>query len=178
MERSRKIVLAAHCLLNTNAKVDGLSTEKACAKKLIYHLIEHDYGIIQLPCVEMDMCGTSRWGQVKDQLDHPHFRDRCEELLRPVVYQVEDYLSNGYQVAAVIGVDGSPTCGVGRTCRGEWSGEIGERYHTMEKARTCRMSGESGVMMDVLREMLKNRNITIPFRAVDEEDSDHFLLNI
>ena len=170
MERSRKMVVISHCLLNMNAKVEGLALDRGCAKKIIYHLIEQDYGMIQLPCVELDMCGINRWGQVKNQLNHPHFRSRCEELLRPVVFQIEDYLASGYQVAAVIGVDGSPTCGVNRTCVGAWSGEIGEQYHTMEKGATCRMVQEAGVMMDVLKEMLKNRNINIPFTAIDEEN--------
>lgn len=178
MNRSKKIVVVAHCLLNTNVKVDGISVERACAKKLIYYLIEKDYGIIQLPCVEMDMCGIRRWGQVKTQLNHPRYRERCEELLHPIVCQIEDYLVNGYQIKAVIGVDGSPTCGVDRTCIGDWYGEIGEQYGTMEKAATCKMVKEAGVMMDVLQKMLKNRNIVIPFMALNEEDLDRFLLDI
>ncbi len=176
MERSRKMVVISHCLLNMNAKVEGLALNKGCAKELVLSLIENDFGIIQLPCVELDMCGINRWGQVKSQLNHPHFRNRCEELLQPVVYQIEDYLANGYQIAAVIGVDGSPTCGVNRTCIGAWSGEIGEQYHTMEKGATCKMIQEAGVMMDVLREMLKNKGIHVPFTAVDEESSKHTLV--
>lgn len=172
MKRSRKMVIISHCLLNMNAKVEGLALEKGCAKKLIYYLIENDYGVIQLPCAELDMCGIKRWGQVKNQLDHPHFRNRCKELLQPIVYQIENYLANEYRIAAVIGVDGSPTCGVNRTCIGEWYGEIGEQYHTMEKGATCRMTEEAGVMMEVLREMLESRGINIPFMAVDEESVD------
>lgn len=178
MKRSRKIVLIAHCLLNTNAKVIGISLEKACAKELIAYLIENDYGMIQLPCVEMDMCGINRWGQVKSQLNHSHFRQRCRELLLPIIYQVENYLENGYEIKAVIGVDGSPTCGVDRTCEGEWFGEIGEQYHTMEKAASCHMQNKSGVMMDVLKEMLEERNVRIPFVAIDEETLDISSLKI
>lgn len=177
MKRSKKIVVISHCLLNVNAKVEGLAVERACAKKLIQYLIENDYGMIQLPCAEMDMCGINRWGQVKSQLDHPNYRRRCRELMQPVVCQIEDYISNGYQIEAVIGVDGSPTCGVNRTCIGEWRGEIGEQYHTMEKAASGRMSPEAGVMMEVLREMLRDSNISIPFYALDEESLDYFPIN-
>lgn len=152
--------------------------EKACAKDLITYLMENNYGMIQLPCVELDVCGINRWGQVKSQLNHPYFRERCRELLLPIVYQVENYLENGYVIKAVIGVDGSPTCGVNRTCEGKWFGEIGEQYHTMEKVATCYMQERPGVMMEVLKEMFKERNIKLPFVAIDEETLDISSLKI
>ena len=170
MNRSKKIVALAHCLLNINAKVDGIATSPAGATELVSLLMQNGFGIIQLPCVEQDMCGIRRWGQVKNQLNHPSFIARCNEMLTPVVNQLEDFYNNGYKICGIIGVDGSPSCGVNLSCSGEWYGEIGEIYNTMEKANTLEMTEESGVMIDVLKKMLSSRKMSIPFFSVNEKN--------
>ena len=172
MKREKKIVLVAHCILNVNAKVEGIAPSKAGVDELVIGLMRQGFGIIQLPCVEQDMCGIRRWGQVKEQLDHPNFKERCYTLLQPIINQVEDFIQNGYSVCGVIGLDGSPSCGVELTCSGEWYGEIGEGFNVLEKANTLQMVPKSGVMMDVLKSMLKERNIEIPFLAVDEANPE------
>ena len=172
MKREKKIVLVAHCILNVNAKVEGIAPSKAGVDELVIGLMRQGFGIIQLPCVEQDMCGIRRWGQVKEQLDHPNFRERCYTLLQPIINQVEDFIQNGYSVCGVIGLDGSPSCGVELTCSGEWYGEIGEGFNVLEKANSLQMVPKSGVMMDVLKSMLKERNIEIPFLAVDEANPE------
>lgn len=172
MKREKKMVLVAHCILNVNAKVEGIAPSKAGVDELVIGLMRQGFGIIQLPCVEQDMCGIRRWGQVKEQLDHPNFRERCYTLLQPIINQVEDFIQNGYSVCGVIGLDGSPSCGVELTCSGEWYGEIGEGFNVLEKANTLQMVPKSGVMMDVLKSMLKERNIEIPFLAVDEANPE------
>ena len=63
--------MLAHCILNTNAKVEGLAGVSGGCTELVGLLLEKGYGIIQLPCVEQDMCGILRWGQVEEQLNHP-----------------------------------------------------------------------------------------------------------
>ena len=178
MKREKKIVLVVHCILNVNAKVEGIAPSKAGVEELVIGLMRQGYGIIQLPCVEQDMCGIRRWGQVKEQLDHPNFRQRCHTLLMPILNQVDDFIQNGYSVCGIVGLDGSPSCGVELTCSGEWYGEIGEGFHVLEKANTLQMVPKSGVMMDVLKSMLKERNITIPFLAVDEANPEKSVQDI
>lgn len=168
VERGKKIVLLSHCILNVNAKVAGLANYKSGLIDLMQALLNGGYGLIQLPCVEMDMCGVNRWGQVKSQLDHPHFRSRCRELLEPIIYQVEDYYNNGYEIAAVIGIDGSPTCGVNYVAEGNWSGEIGEEYGLEAKLASLRSDTTAGIMMEVLMQMLDEIGVSCPFYAVDE----------
>ena len=90
MKRNRKIILVAHCLLNVNAKVLGIAGEKG-GSKLIGELIQKGYGIIQLPCIEMAMYGSQRWGIVYEQNDFPAFRDTCRRMLDPIVKQVADF---------------------------------------------------------------------------------------
>lgn len=170
MNRSRKLVLLSHCILNPNSKVEGLVDSSS--EDLVINLMKSGYGIIQLPCIEQDMCGIRRWGQVKEQLDHPNYRRRCRELLEPIVYQVKDFLNNGYTVAAVVGIDGSPSCGVRYTCSGDWSGEMGEKYGLMEKISTLKTADAPGVMMEELIFLFDREGIEVPFVSLDESDSE------
>lgn len=167
MKRSKRIVLAAHCLLNVNAKVEGIAAYPA-ASRVVSELIGMGYGIIQLPCVEQAMLGVKRWGIVHGQCDFPAFRSKCREMLLPVVDQVEDFVINGYEVKAIIGLDGSPTCGVGLRAAGDWCGEVDYQYGLDEKISSVHMEEAPGTMMAVLAEMLRERGLDIPFCAIDE----------
>lgn len=123
MERSRKIILLAHCVLNGNAKVEGLCGYRGAMPEVVTLLMQYGIGMVQLPCPEMQVLGCARWGHVKEQLDTPHFRKVSGELLSPIVMQLQDYQRNGYDLVAVVGLDGSPSCGVTRTCSGSaWRG--------------------------------------------------------
>lgn len=172
MERGKKIVLLSHCILNVNAKVAGLANYQAGLMALLDQLLANGYGVMQLPCVEMDMLGVNRWGIVKSQIDYPHFRKRCHELLAPLLDQVADYDHNGYEIAAVIGIDGSPTCGVNYVSEGNWCGEIGEEYGLQAKIDTLHREDSPGIMMEVLMEMLAEIGVSCPFYAVDEQDPE------
>jgi predicted secreted protein len=169
MERSKKIVLLAHCLLNINSKVVGLAYSEAGSVTLVTELMKHGYGIIQLPCVEQFVCGCQRWGQVKEQLSHPHYRQSCRQLLQPVLQQIQDFTATGYHIAGIIGIDGSPSCGVNITCSGKWGGELASLLSLPEKLVTLLPTHEKGVMMEELQKMLLDCNLTIPFLAVEEE---------
>ena len=170
LKRNKKIILLAHCILNVNAKVHGLAVEPAGCRTIVSSLMDHGFGIIQLPCVEQSCFGINRWGQVKRQLDFPGFHAKSRALLQPVIEQVLDFQRNGYQIAAVVGLDGSPSCGVNFTCSGDWGGEIGEGYDLPAKIASLSTLPEAGVMMDVLREMLAEVDLIIDFLGIDESD--------
>lgn len=174
MKRSKKMVLLSNCLLNVNAKVEGLANYKSGLIELIEEIYKSGYGIIQLPCIEQDMCGIKRWGQVYEQLNHPQFRERCYERLLPIVQQVEDFIENGYEIAAVIGINGSPSCGVEYTCSSNWGGE----YSSDKQYEEVIDLDKKGVMMKVLDDMFKVKEISIPFIGIDEKDPERDLNNI
>ena len=171
MKRKRNLVIMAHCLLNVNAKVEGIAAYPA-ASRIVSELIGMDYGIIQLPCIEQAMFGIRRWGIVHDQCDFPAFRKRCRELLDPIVDQIEDFISSDYEVAAIIGIDGSPTCGVNIRAAGDWYGEVGYKYGLDAKINSVFMETGMGTMMEVLKEMLNEKGIDIPFLAIDENSDN------
>ena len=159
-------------MLNVNAKVHGIAMEPAGCKQLICALLEYGFGIIQLPCAEQHCFGIKRWGQVKEQMNFPAFRNHCRILLQPIVPQVQDFYENGYEITAVIGLNGSPACGVQQTCTGNWGGEIGAAYSLDVKIASLGTLDEPGVMMEVLQEMLMEAKIKTKFLAADEKDPE------
>ena len=178
MNRSKKIVVLSHCLLNCNSKVEGLSTYSSMLKKLIEYIILNDYAIIQLPCPELEMYGIKRWGHVKNQFDNEHFRNQCNKMLKSYINQFKDYLLHGYEIKCIIGVEKSPSCGVDKTCiSSSWGGTINNK-NIKEKIDSIEIVNESGVFIEELEKMLKNEDLDIPLIAVDEEDIDESLINI
>ncbi len=163
-----------------NAKVYGLATESAGCKSIISGLLDAGIGIIQLPCVEQSCFGINRWGQVKNQMDFPGFRSLCKSLLQPIVEQVSDFYHNGYQISAIIGIDGSPACGVKYTCAGDWGGEFTGPDDVAVRLETLKTENAYGVMMEVLQGLLLAEKINVPFLSVDEsnpESSSKELIN-
>lgn len=171
MNRSRKMIFVAHCILNVNVKVEGLATTPAGVDVLVTELMRRNYGLVQLPCVEIDMLGCRRWGVVKEQLQHQSYRARCRTLLRPLINQALCFSQNGYELCGIIGIDGSPSCGVHHTCSSTcWGGEIGDGYGLEEKIPTLQTIPAPGVMMEELQELLRCSDLSIPFFALDESN--------
>lgn len=179
MKRAKKIVLISHCYLNVNAKIEGIALNSSVFKELIDLLIKNDYGIIQLPCVEQHVCGIKRWSQVSNQLDNPHYRNECRKLLEPIVEQVLDFQNNGYKIGGVIGVNGSPSCGVDYTCVGDFCGEFSEECKFQDKLQSVKMENKYGIMMEELKKLFIKNNLNINFIAIDESNpediNDHIL---
>ena len=58
-----------------------------------------------------------------------------------------------------VGVDGSPSCGVDYTCRGNWYGSFECRKNLDETLADAHLVKGSGVFMSVLKEMIKEENL-------------------
>ena len=130
------MVLLAHCILNPNAKIAGAAQTRGAIPGVLEGLLQDGVGIVQLPCPEQTFGGCRRWGMTREQYDVPCYRKHCRSLLEDVVDQMEDYLRNGYEVLGIVGVDGSPSCGVDRTCAGYKGGEIAS-MPSLPEASTC-----------------------------------------
>ena len=120
--RSKKVILVSHCLLNQNSVVYGLAKRPSMVKELIDLLHELNIGIVQLPCPETLHLGLRRFWQVREQYDTQGFRELCREVLKYIITYVREYLVNGYEVVGVIGIAGSPSCGIHHTSSGNWRG--------------------------------------------------------
>ena len=167
--RSRRVVVVCHCLVNANAKVEGLSQYQG-VHPLVQRLAEKGVGVLQMRCAEMTALGMRRWGQTYEQYDTPPFRAHCEALADQTLADVTEYLRTGYEVLGVVGVDGSPTCGVFKAAHGNWGGE----YAPADWAEAVREVGSepgSGVHVEALRERLEP--LGVAFTAIDESVEGH-----
>jgi predicted secreted protein len=160
-KRSKKVLLVAHCILNQNAKIDRCAYYPGAIKEVSRILVDADVGILQMPCPELFCLGLAR--EVKTGMDttvesedtrvarrmaEDQAKTLCRKLAIDLIYQAEEYQKNGFELVGVIGINGSPTCGVETT----WSND-------QEK------QGQ-GVFIQILDEASRRRNISLPMRGI------------
>ena len=141
-KRSGKIALIAHCILNQNSRASGLAERSSVITEIAEFLTRNEIGIIQMPCPELAYAGVSRQPQTKDQYDNVTFRRQCRKIAEELANQIQEYAKCGIKLKLVIGVDGSPSCGVNET---------------------------SGILTEELRFALDNRKISVPFYGIHYE---------
>lgn len=173
--KKQKILFVSHCILNTASKViraesESFTTEAVVRKAFLQSCLNNEIQLIQLPCPEFTLYGPCRWGHVKDQFDHVFFRDHCTNILGPYIQQLQTYLAEGskrFEVLGIIGVEGSPSCGVERSCSGAWGGEFSHRDDLTGVLLGVHTVPEAGVFIEVLTTMLNDSGITLPIIGLD-----------
>jgi hypothetical protein len=94
-------------------------------------------------------------------------------LARQVAAQVEDYVSSGYSVVAMVAVDASPSCGLCKTLDPRRSlesvGRLPETAGSTEinAALLAALIEGKGMFTDALQRQLARRNLQVPFLAHD-----------
>jgi predicted secreted protein len=124
-QRSKKVVFLAHCILNQNAKLDCCAYFPGTVKTIVDFFQEKGVGIVQLPCPEVLFLGLQRGrdcakdASIKDEdtrisglMRNEETAGKCVELTKAVCHQIQEYRENSFQVMGVVGINGSPTCGV------------------------------------------------------------------
>ena len=154
-KRSGRIVVVAHCILNQNSRVSGLAERSSVITEIIELLMSNEVGIIQMPCPELTYAGLLRQPQTKDQYDNAVFRSHCRKIANKIVDQIQEYAKSGIKTKLVIGVDGSPSCGVNITSKG----------NPRSKSKHKKVKG-SGILMEELRFELEQKRISIPFYGI------------
>lgn len=147
----QEITVAAHCLLNPLTRVRGLSPVH----------FQPQGPTIQLPCPEALYLGLERWAVTKNQLDVPQFRRFCRAL---IVHYVDllDMLAHEEAHLRIVGVAGSPSCGVETTSRGYIGGRVREVEH-------AHLAGQ-GVFMEELLAELERRNVPFQVEEVGKKE--------
>lgn len=173
---SKDIVFVCHCLINLHSKVSRDSNKKTddeerVRKEFLHHCLEQDIQLVQLPCPEFTLYGPQRWGHVKEQFNNIFFRDHSRMILTPFIKQIIAYRDSGAiskpDILGIIGIEGSPSCGVNRTCSGPWGGEFSGNPDFDRTLQGIRSIEESGVFIEVLKDMLSECNIDIPIIGFD-----------
>lgn len=138
-KRGRKIVVVAHCILNQNSRVQGIAYYAGMINEIVDVMRKHEVGIVQMPCPELTYAGLFRPSQTREQYDIPAFRKHCRQIASSTVNQIQEYVRNGFKVLAVLGVEGSPSCGV---------------------------EADLGILMEELRSELEKRKVEAPLKDV------------
>ena len=145
------ITVAAHCLLNPLTRVKGLEPLP----------FRPEGPIVQLPCPEALYLGLERWAVTRNQLDVPQFRRFCRALIEHYVDLLQMLALQGARLR-IVGVAGSPSCGVATTSSGYTGGRVRECEH-------ARVSGR-GVFMEELLAELERRNVPFQVEEVGKKE--------
>ncbi|PWI19398.1 hypothetical protein DI272_38515 [Streptomyces sp. Act143] len=129
--RSKRVVLVSHCILNANSLSDGTADYPAVNSDIVQLLARSDIGIIQMPCPELMCLGLDRGDvrgaerhvvventRIRAELEKPSTHRMLMSYVDQVTFQAEQYVTAGFDLLGIIGVDRSPSCGVNTTSKG------------------------------------------------------------
>ena len=168
MNRSKKIAIISHCIINQNSVVKGEYKDINIFFPFIKKLFEENIGILQLPCPETECYGLRRWGHVKEQFDNCGYRKYLEKIINSFVDIIKEYINNEYEIVGIYGIAGSPSCGVNLTCSANWEGEISLYKDKEDIVSRIKIINESGIFMEIFKFVLDKNKINIPFYDVDD----------
>lgn len=131
-------------------------------------------GIYQIPCPEVELSGIFRKALPKESYDYPKIRSIYRDLAENLSQTLSLYLKKGYSIEAVLGAEGSPTCGldfVGRWKKNTWGKK--------EFPRDIEFIPGTGVFMEEFKASLSKINvfpkwIGIPGKSLRSIHSESF----
>ena len=136
-ERSSKLVVVAHCILNQNSRVRGLARPSSVIEEVVDLLGRFNVGFLQMPCPELTYAGAKRARKEKKDYNNESYRHHCRVIVDSIVGQLEKFLE-GTEVIAIIGVKNSPSCGV------------------------AELTEDQGILIEELMFALEDRQLSIP----------------
>ena len=172
MMRGRKILIVCHCVLNANAKVYPLAPVPGVFTDAIASHVSAGCGLFQLPCPETAYLGMNRWGMTKEQYDHPLYRAHCRNILEAPLAQLSAFKQAGYEFTGLVGMDGSPNCGVHLTCEGYTGGDITSAESVAQQGKALKFLPGKGVFMTELLDLLHASGIRPELSAIRETPPD------
>ncbi len=154
--RKRKIVFLTHCFLNINTRFPQGCAFAGANVQMINTLLQHDLGIIQMPCPEFLCMGLEK--ELYGEIPESELRDCFRNIAAGVVDQIEAYLALGYEISGIIGMNPSPSCGV----------EVSKGKGTMLGLdRDTSEVEESGVFIEELMRLAEQRGLQdLPFFGI------------
>ncbi len=128
-DRSKKLIFVSHCILNENARYLGGAFRRGCVEEIIDELKAKGYGIVQMKCPEQKAWGGPlkpylwmgvavenvflyKFRKIALTLFLWHTKRVYRKIAKEVVREIASYEKNGFEVVGLIGIGGSPTCGV------------------------------------------------------------------
>ena len=174
-KRSGKIVVVSHCILNVHSLEDNLAIYPGLEQEVVELLINKGVGIYQIPCPEIELSSIFRKALPKESYDHPKIRKSYRKLAEDITQTLSSYTKKGYKISAVLGAEGSPTCGIDFV--GRWKKNIEGKREDVEFVPGM------GVFMEEFKDCLDKIDVHpvwvgIPgksLRSIDPESFDKSL---
>ena len=153
-KRSGKIVVVSHCMLNVHSLEDNLAIYPGLEQEVVELLIKKGVGIYQIPCPEIELSSIFRKALPKESYDHPKIRKTYRKLAENISQTLSSYVKKGHIISAVLGAEGSPTCGINFV--GRWKKNIeGKR----EFPRDIEFVPGMGVFMEEFKACLETIDV-------------------
>jgi predicted secreted protein len=193
--RSGRVVFLSHCLLNQNTRYLGGAVCRGVVPGAVASDIADGTGIVQMSCPEQRVWGGVLKTRLMWVLDHPwvaragpvllpalsrYLRRRYTPLAREVADDIQDYLASGFAVCGVIGVSGSPTCGVHTTLDLPAAaaavarcprGSVTSTWLNESVVGPAQRSG-TGIFIQVLADELRRRHLPVELREHELSRTD------
>ena len=126
------MVFLSHCLLNENVRYPGGATCRGAVPDVVARYVDTGIGLCQMPCPEQRAWGGVRKGYVQHLYGRRVLRwwpvrrvtiavatawTRVvyRAVARRIADDIGDYRDAGFEVVEIVGVGGSPSCGVRTT---------------------------------------------------------------
>jgi len=126
--RSKRIMIVAHCILNQNSISDASANLRSQFTEIVERIMKENIGIVQLPCPELQCLGLDRedrLGGTRPVLEeNTRIRESMlregnlkllEREIEKIVFQTTEYRKHGFEITGIIGINRSPSCGVETT---------------------------------------------------------------
>jgi len=173
-KRSGRILVASHCILNVHSLEDNLAIYPGMEEEVVELLLNKGVGIYQIPCPEIELSSIFRKALPKDAYDNPKIREVYRALSEKLTENLSEYTKKGYKILAVLGAEGSPTCGIDRV--GRWKKDA---YGQKVFPKDVEFISGRGVFMEEFMAALKNLDITpewigIPGKSIRSLEADAF----
>lgn len=160
IDRRGRVALVAHCVLNQTTRAwwgeDGASREEGMVSDVVGLLMRHGIGVVQMRCPEFSLYSNPREPRSKEGYDTQEFKRECREIAAHACDTMEALQERGVdpeiEVVAILGFEGSPSCGVERTTR------------TINGER--RRAPGRGHLIEALQREMKTRGLDVPFLGV------------
>ena len=191
--RSGRVVFLSHCLLNENVRYLGGATRPGGLDELVDAVQDAGVGICQMPCPEQMAWGgvlkrhlLLAYGPDRRKLRVAasrlfvrvflaYTRWRYRRLARSVAAGIADYRRSDIEVVGVVGVDGSPSCGVNMTLDLDRStkalvgcASVSRDAQTFnDRVVLPNLVAGQGLFTAALRTELGRRGLTLPLYAHD-----------
>lgn len=152
-----KIILVSHCFFNPHSVIKPKKSNTNVSAEICSYFLSQGYGFFQLPCPELTCLGKKRWAMSLEQYDTPFFKSHSQNILKPLIPQLQDYLNNETIIAGVIGIKGSPSCATHLVSSNpNWEGIFNG------KIESCTKIDGSGIFIQELQTILTALDIECP----------------